>query len=92
MVSLILLIYPLNKRLLTNLLLPFEFQQRLSLSPSPPCSGDSASDLPTAFRASGADPGRGFNHTCHSTDAGTISPQLLAARLKSNNPLCSAWN
>lgn len=89
MVSLILLIYPLNKCPLTNPLLAFEFQQRLSLSLSPSCSGDSAGDLPTA---SGAHPGRGFNHTCHSTDAGTISLQLLAAGLKSNNPLCSAWN
>lgn len=88
--SLILLIYPLDTCLLTSLPLASGFRQRPSLSPLVPSSlGDSAGDLPTLPRVSGADPapGRVVYCTCHSPNARTIFLQLLAAGLKSNSPL-----
>ena len=82
MVSLILLIYPLNKCPLTNLLLAFEFQQRLSLSLSLSCSGDSARNLPTA---SGAQTPGGASTT--PVIPLTLGPSLYSSLQPGSNPI-----
>lgn len=85
MISLTLLIYPLNNCPLTNPLLAFEFQQRLSLSLSLPRSGDSAGDLPTAFRASGVQTPGGVSTT--PVIPLTLGPSLYSALQPGSNPI-----